>query len=460
MAGALRSSSSAVLGSAGTTITINVPSGVQDGDFLLLHVQASGSTAWGALAGWTVLWQGPTGGFPNRSVWYRVASSEPASYAPTWTTSGFAEAIMHAYTGIDTADPFWGFNFKNVVDAAENGTTFTTWGVPSLPTDGVSVMFTCYDDPAVNATLPGGWTAAENPTSGAAPNGRSYGAYQVITDAVCPAGVWTLSGTGPFVVQDHIFLRAAGEADTLAMRYMHSAGSSASPSTLTVTNPTGELAVQDGDLLVAIISNLNTPPARFVPPSAAWRELIWPNHMGAAMTGGTAGSFSVFTKIASSEPASYLWSTIGGGSITSIMVTTFIFRGYRPESPVNVFVPLRDIGSDSVIDFPALDTPLQPALVFAGAFTLSPTNVVAAGTAPTGYHRSSYTRSSSGSAHLSWTAFKNMNAGAPPGGTWALTAAVSGAGFAFAVIPDGGVGYPGAGVRLARRSPHLPPGVM
>jgi hypothetical protein len=77
----------------GTTITVTYPTGVQDGDVLLLHL-ALQTCPNGILAnlpdpsGWTLLGGGAVGGvgFGTRT-WWKIASSEPASFTYTFGSS-------------------------------------------------------------------------------------------------------------------------------------------------------------------------------------------------------------------------------------------------------------------------------------------------------------------------------------------------------------------------------------
>jgi hypothetical protein len=72
------------LTSSATTITINVPTGTANGDLLIavLTAAGAGSTTWTTPSGWTV---GITAS-QGKTVFYKTASSEPASY--TFTASG------------------------------------------------------------------------------------------------------------------------------------------------------------------------------------------------------------------------------------------------------------------------------------------------------------------------------------------------------------------------------------
>lgn len=113
MAIGFRSATEAGTGAASTTQVISVPSGVQDGDLLLASIgTADGDTGSVSLNG---TWQGPlvnnlnTGGSapspPGCSVYWRIASSEPASYTITDTESSGICGQMMAFTGVDQTTP-------------------------------------------------------------------------------------------------------------------------------------------------------------------------------------------------------------------------------------------------------------------------------------------------------------------------------------------------------------------
>lgn len=127
MAIAVRSSTS-TSGTSGSR-TINVPSGVVDGDYLLLHVVArrSSSTPPSVTtpSGWTLIRGTQVSATARFSIFTfgRVASSEPASYNVTIGTNDGSLACMVAYTGVETASP---------VDV-ENGNSATDIHAPTTP---------------------------------------------------------------------------------------------------------------------------------------------------------------------------------------------------------------------------------------------------------------------------------------------------------------------------------------
>lgn len=91
MALSIVNTTTAVQNTASTTITINVPSGVVNGDILVLMVMSNNGT-WTTPSGWTV-WLANAN---NRAIYYRTASSEPASYTITQSGNTTSSACMVA----------------------------------------------------------------------------------------------------------------------------------------------------------------------------------------------------------------------------------------------------------------------------------------------------------------------------------------------------------------------------
>jgi hypothetical protein len=113
-----RSSASAVVNS-GTSITINKPAGLVDGDVMVASIgfSSGGATITPQDAGWTFVSRAVNGAGASVAVYVQVASGEPANY--TWDLSA-ALAIggtVTAYTGVDTTTPV------DTSGISSNGTT-------------------------------------------------------------------------------------------------------------------------------------------------------------------------------------------------------------------------------------------------------------------------------------------------------------------------------------------------
>jgi hypothetical protein len=84
-----------VQNTASTTISVTVPSGISDGNLLIMLLNSGVNTnTWTTPSGWTL----GTAGANGRSLFWRLASSEPASYTVTQSTSNTADAIILAYS--------------------------------------------------------------------------------------------------------------------------------------------------------------------------------------------------------------------------------------------------------------------------------------------------------------------------------------------------------------------------
>lgn len=155
MAIAFRSSATGQ-SSANTNLVVNVPAGVQDGDFLVLFVVADTDTATITLpAGWTEMPGSPqtrAGSLTGRCA-YRIASSEPASYTVTFSgSSAGTGAVMAAYfdtvsLGLDTSS-------GNTFAAS---TTHTLTGISSAIDN--EMLVCCFaSDAGTSYTPPSGMT--------------------------------------------------------------------------------------------------------------------------------------------------------------------------------------------------------------------------------------------------------------------------------------------------------------
>jgi hypothetical protein len=82
-----------------SSIIINVPAGTVDGDLLLLSAGNDNPSDYTTPTGWTRL-QTPTYAATGINVlWWRTASSEPASYTLNPVSSAINTAVMVRYTG-------------------------------------------------------------------------------------------------------------------------------------------------------------------------------------------------------------------------------------------------------------------------------------------------------------------------------------------------------------------------
>ena len=113
MAVALRSQGATVAVSGSSTLVLNVPAGVQSGDYLIafIHNQNSGATVDTSCSGWTRINAAfiPSDyGSRVTGMYAKVATgSEPASYTFAVSSGGRSVGFIAAYSGVDTASPIY-----------------------------------------------------------------------------------------------------------------------------------------------------------------------------------------------------------------------------------------------------------------------------------------------------------------------------------------------------------------
>lgn len=116
-------------GGTASSLVVNVPAGVVDGDFMLTvgHKNPTTSATITTPSGWTVF-QGPDA---NAGItcfaYFRTASSEPASY--TWTQAGATPAAIY---GVGTF-AFRGYDPTNIIGDASVSTAYTTAQTTTAP---------------------------------------------------------------------------------------------------------------------------------------------------------------------------------------------------------------------------------------------------------------------------------------------------------------------------------------
>ncbi len=172
--------------SGGPSLTINAPSSISSGDFLLASISVSlsgnSNSVITAPSGWTSVLNTPKSGDVQISTYYKIAgSSEVGPY--TWSLDHNLKAvggILH-YTGVNIASP---------IDVSAGSTNHTSTAVaPSVTTtltnDLVVSLFAVDENPTV--TTPAGMTEhydASNPNS----HGPSIAADDVLQPAIGASG--------------------------------------------------------------------------------------------------------------------------------------------------------------------------------------------------------------------------------------------------------------------------------
>lgn len=132
---------------AATSVTINVPSGIANGDLLLWVASGNVATVAPTPAGWNV-YQTGTGTAQNLSIFYRFASNEPASYTHSTLTSGKWAFTMAGFSGVDATTPL-----DVAVPAYVAGTTAVAFPAITPVTSGAWILAVAHVQGATGATF-------------------------------------------------------------------------------------------------------------------------------------------------------------------------------------------------------------------------------------------------------------------------------------------------------------------
>lgn len=122
-------------------VTINVPSGTANGDLMVMFIQVSVSATFTTPSGWTVAPGTPTSG---EGIFYRTASSEPASYAVTFS-SGTAIGTISTFRNVE-----WDTN--GILGAAS--TTPTASAITVSQSGGMLLWLARNNGVSISFTLP------------------------------------------------------------------------------------------------------------------------------------------------------------------------------------------------------------------------------------------------------------------------------------------------------------------
>jgi hypothetical protein len=196
----------------GTSVPLAVPSGVQNGELLWVHIAVSGVTLT-APSGWTLAPN--TDVSANNSDWrsaayYRVASSD-SGVTHTWTgvTSGRVTGIMQRVAGVNTTTPL-DVTPPSVVNlASSSGLTTITVGPLTTVTDGAALLSGSVLDSATANSL----TPPASMTAISAATGTGRRAYlereMQATHGSTGTRVWTASNSGFAMAAYLVALRPA-----------------------------------------------------------------------------------------------------------------------------------------------------------------------------------------------------------------------------------------------------------
>ena len=234
------SSATSVQNTASATISVTVPS-VSNGNLMIMIVQSSSvGQTWTTPAGWTA--STASGG---KAIFYRTASSEPASYTVTKSAStGTADAFIIAYSNatFDTAGTFSANATPSqpaAITVAQANSTIVYWvGRDSA----VSVTF----------TTPTGYTARQADSDATAPGAALFDLAGVAAGSYTAPTTTPSSGTASSVViaiKPSSFYQAtggAGGASTTTPTSTGGTGGVGSGGTLNYTGGTGGAGATSG----------------------------------------------------------------------------------------------------------------------------------------------------------------------------------------------------------------------
>jgi len=218
MAIAFRAAQGSNNAGGGTTIVMTVPAGVVDGDVLLMGLTVRGGTGTTITdpSGWTLIGsqENSTTVLAEKLYW-RIASSEPASYTIT-ITSNKASGVIIALSGADSGTPgssqFTQNNWNSSTNFASIGPG--TWASQN----GIAVFLTGF---AVGTIVQGSPTSYTEPTNGesastgggASSRTTTAGFYRALTAVTSEASIGT-GGMAAAAVQceHHVFIFEAATA--------------------------------------------------------------------------------------------------------------------------------------------------------------------------------------------------------------------------------------------------------
>jgi hypothetical protein len=309
---------SSVVGSGGTKVTslvVNSPTGVVDGDILITQVLTYTTSAnITTPAGWTLISKntsGTGGGQIASSIYWKKAASEPASYTWNFGVLTFAGVdILAYYNALEPTSPYE-FNF-----GTQNSNQVTSQGVTTSVDNEMLIYFGGIMGTGVIST-PTGMTQRLGGSSGP----------QVAEQVIATAGstgsrTGVASATGNNVGQLLAIkpipdptptpnpTAIAADASLFITFRDKSTSIIGNANSVTVNKPAG---LQSNDLMLSQIVLFNNPAASVTPPSG-WNLIR-------SSSNGNYRSILYWKRATTSEPNSYVWnlsaSAASGGGIVA-----------------------------------------------------------------------------------------------------------------------------------------------
>jgi hypothetical protein len=320
--------------SGGSSVTVNVPTGVQVGDVLVAHIGVRGTGQIGAPSGWSLVRRDTASTTAEQAIYTRVVPywpAEPAKYTWTFSAGNNAAGGIADYIGVSNSTPV------DVSGGQSNANSANIVAPPVSipPADNSDQLLNLYTIANVSGfVLPYGTT----PEYGYIPGGISIGMSDlalssggptVAESATAYAAAANLGAQlallpGPPASQPAIFLRSIGT------------GSNSTPSpSVTVNVPAG---AQPGDLMIAQIG-VRGGSGQSITAPGGW-SLVRSDFSGTAIIQ------SIYSHaVSSSEPSTYTWNFRGNNNAAGGIADFF---GASAASPVDVSNGLGNTSSTSI----------------------------------------------------------------------------------------------------------------
>lgn len=150
------SASQAADATSGTAVTVTKPSGAADGDLIVVALTNINNQSYTPPSGWTAVAATSGGIDASIGVFYKVASSEGASWQFTQGAEGWGAWEAVCYRGVDTSDPIVAASTGDAY--VTSNTTISAAAVTTENADDLVLWFGGHYDGGAMATNPSGFT--------------------------------------------------------------------------------------------------------------------------------------------------------------------------------------------------------------------------------------------------------------------------------------------------------------